>query len=273
MSNSTVEFEFVALGSERVLDRIGSDHAIAADDGDALLVRRADPIDHLIALGARPEEHAEMQEIGERRAGADRLDAVDDDAFVVGRDHAEGRRRAVRARIRAIDLRVDEVRRAHEIVFHGVPIERPDVVREPAPVRADRVLLPGFRVVDIGHQDVVLNIGRARQRCRHEMLHDEFVILALADKLALAAVVEPSHRTPHALWVDEGQHVVKLGLVMQVEELGGALRVVAGRRVGRDVVDLLVADPDGATVVERFEILDPGPHRGVLPQDARFISS
>ena len=105
------------------------------------------------------------------------------------------------------------------------------------------------------------------------MLHDEFVILALADKLALAAVVEPGHRTPHALRVDEGQHVVKLGLVMQVEELGGALRVVAGRRVGRDVVDLLVADPDGATVVERFEILDPGPHRGVLPQDARFISS
>ena len=76
--------EFIALRSERMLDRVGRDKALAAHDGDAFEVRRADAIDNLVALGAGTEKYAEMQEVAERRGSADRLDAVDQDAFVTG---------------------------------------------------------------------------------------------------------------------------------------------------------------------------------------------
>ena len=90
------------------------------------------------------------------------------------------------------------------------------------------------------------------------MLHDEFEIFALADELFLGAVLEPRHRAAHAVLVDEGQDVLQILAVMQVEELGGALGVVARQRMGGDVVDLLVADPDHAAVIERVEIVLPG---------------
>ena len=94
------------------------------------------------------------------------------------------------------------------------------------------------------------------------MLHDEFEVLALADQLFLVAVLEPRHRAPHAVVVDEGQDVLQIVAMVQVEELGGALRIVAGERVRGDVVDLLVADPDDAPVIQGIEILLAGSQHG-----------
>src|SRR5262249_18759347 len=69
--------ELIALRGERMLDRVARDQAFAADDRDARKIRRANAIDDLVALGAGTKEHAKMQEVGERRRGTDRLDAID----------------------------------------------------------------------------------------------------------------------------------------------------------------------------------------------------
>ena len=206
-----------------------------------------------------------MEEVAERGSGADRLDAVDEDAFVVGRDDAQRRRSGVRVGVGAVGLRIDEMRRDDKVVVHRVLPEVADVVGEPAALGADRRLLPRLGIVDVGHQHVVLRVGRARHRRRDEMLHDEFEIPALADQLFLVAVLKPRHRAAHAVLVDEGQDVLQVLAVVQVEEFGGALRVVARQRVGGDVVDLLVADPDDAAVVERVEILLAGSQHVVPP--------
>ncbi len=244
-----------------MLGRVRLHDALAADDRHALLVCGADAVDDLVALGARTEEHAKVQKVAERRAGADRLDAVDDDALVIGRHDTQGRRVAVRVGARAVGLRIDEMRRADEIVLHRVAIELDDVAGEAAAVGADRRGLPWLRVVHIGDQDVVLHVGRARAGRRHEMLHDEFVVLALANQLLLAVVLEPGHRAADTLSVDKREGVLQVLAAMQVEELGRAPRIVAGERMGRDVVDLLVADPDDASVVERAQIVLAGAQR------------
>ena len=261
-----VEFELIALRCERVLDRIGLDHALAAHDGDALEVRRAYPVDDLVTLGAGAEEHAHVEKVGEGRGGADRLDPVDQNALVIGRDDAQGRRGGVRAGIGAVDLRVDEMRRDDQVVVHRVLPEVADVVGKPAPFGTDRMLLPRLRIVDIGDQHVVLRVGRARHRRGHEVLHDEFEVFALADQLFLVAMLVPRHRAPRAALVDEGEEILQVSPVVQVEEFGGALRIVAGQRVRRDIVDLLVADPDDAAVVERREILLAGSQHADPPR-------
>ena len=96
------------------------------------------------------------------------------------------------------------------------------------------------------------------QRRRDELLHDEFEVFALADELFLAAVLEPHHRAAHAVLIHEGQDVLQILAMMQVEELRRALGIVARQRMGGDVVDLLVADPHDAAVVERVQILLAG---------------
>ena len=137
--------ELVALRRQRMLDRIGLDQAFAADDGDAFQVRRADAVDDLVALGAGAEEHAEMQEIAERGSRADRLHAVDEDAFVVGREDAQRRRIGVRVGVGAVGLRIDEMRRDDQIVVHRLLPEVADVVGKPAAVGADRTPSPTAR--------------------------------------------------------------------------------------------------------------------------------
>ena len=52
--------------------------------------------------------------------------------------------------VRAVGLRIDEVRSNDEIVLHGELPEIADVVGEPASVRPDRRLLPGLGIVDVG---------------------------------------------------------------------------------------------------------------------------
>ena len=89
-------------------------------------------------------------------------------------------------------------------------------------------------------------------RRRDELLHNEFVILALADELFLAAMQEPHHRAPYAVVIDEGQDVLQVLAMVQIEEFGGTRGVVPRQRVGCNIVDLLVADPDDAAVVERL---------------------
>src|SRR5262245_26861863 len=78
-------------------------------------------------------------------------------------------------------------------------------------------------------------------------------------------MLEPGHRAPFAVLVDEGEDVLELRAVMQVEELGRAPGVIARQRMGGDVVDLLIADPDDASVVERFEILLAGAQHASPP--------
>src|SRR5581483_898290 len=106
-----------------MLDGILCHYAFAADDGDALGVGRTNAVDDLVAFGAWPEEHAEMQVIAESGGSADCLDAVDDDAVVGGLDDAQGGRVGVGVWVGAISLRVDEMRRNDEIVVHRVPPE------------------------------------------------------------------------------------------------------------------------------------------------------
>src|SRR5262249_10187266 len=109
-------------------------------------------------------------------------------------------------------------------------------------------------------------VGRPRARRRHEMPHDEFEILPLADELRLVAMLKPHHRATLALVVHEREDILEILTAMQVEELGGALSVVARQGMRRDVVDLLVADPDLAPVVERLEVLPAcAQHRVRLP--------
>ena len=178
--------------------------------------------------------------------------------------NTQRRRIGVRVGIGAIGLRIDEMRRDDQIVVHRVLPEIADVVGEPAAVGADRCLLPWLGIVDVGHQHVVLRVGRARARRRDEVLHDEFEIFALADELFLGAVLIPGHRAAHAVLVDKGQDVLQVLAVVQVEEFGGALGVIARQRMGGDVVDLFVADPDHAAVVERVEIVLAGAQHRAL---------
>ena len=42
---------------------------------------------------------------------------------------------------------------------------------------------------------------------------------------------------------------------MQVKKFRGSRRVLTGERMGRDVVDLCVADPHVASVVKRLEVV------------------
>jgi hypothetical protein len=104
-----------------------------------------------------------------------------------------------------------------------------------------------------------LRIGCARHRRRDELFHDEFEIAALAHQFVFAAVLEPHHRTARALFIDESERVPQVFAAVQVEKLGGVLGVIARKRMGGDVVGLLVADPDRAAVVEGFEIMRSGP--------------
>jgi hypothetical protein len=78
-------------------------------------------------------------------------------------------------------------------------------------------------------------------------------------------VEEPHHRAAHALLVDEGELVLKIGPPVQVEEFRGALGVVARQRMRRDIVDLGVSDPDIPAVIERLKILFAGAKQGVPP--------
>jgi hypothetical protein len=59
----------------------------------------------------------------------------------------------------------------------------------------------------IGHHDVVLNVRHAWARRRHELFHDEFMIVALAHQLLLGAMPEPGHRPPLPILVDEGEDI------------------------------------------------------------------
>ena len=45
---------------------------------------------------------------------------------------------------------------------------------------------------------------------------------------------------------------------MQIEEFSRARGVIAGQRMGRDIVDLLVTDPNDAPVIQRLEVLLAG---------------
>ena len=128
----------------------------------------------------------------------------------------------------------------------------------PPPFGADRGLLPRLRIVDVGQQRVVVDVGHARERSAAKFAHDGLVIPALAPQLFLVAMAEPLHRAAHAVLVDEGHDVLQVRAMMQVVEVGDAAGIVAGLRMGRDVVDLLVADPDVAAVVEGFQILRTG---------------
>jgi hypothetical protein len=98
------------------------------------------------------------------------------------------------------------------------------------------------------------------------MLHDEFEIAALADELFLAAVLKPRHRAPQSAVVDVGEDVTQVGAIVQIEEFRRARRVGARRRMGGDVVDPFVADPDDAAVVERRKVLLAGPQHAALPR-------
>src|SRR3569623_1899900 len=136
--------ELVALRGERVLDRILRDDAFPADDGDAFRVGGADAVEDLVAFRAGAEEDTEVQIVGEGACRADRLDAVDHDAFVVRLDDAQGRRVGVRIEIGTVRMRVDEVRRHDEVAVHRELPEIPDVVSEAAPLGADRCLLQRY---------------------------------------------------------------------------------------------------------------------------------
>jgi hypothetical protein len=82
-------------------------------------------------------------------------------------------------------------------------------------------------------------------------------------------VLIPSHGAPHAALVHVSELVLKVGTIVQVEELGGARCVIARGRMGGDIIDLFVADPDDAPVVERLEILLPGSQHAGFPESAR----
>ena len=101
------------------------------------------------------------------------------------------------------------------------------------------------------------------------MPHDEFVITALADQFFLAAMLEPHHRAAHAVFVDEGELVLQIRAPMQIEKFRSALRIVARERVRSDVVDFGVADPDGAAVVQRLEIVLARSQHDDLPPTRR----
>jgi hypothetical protein len=60
---------------------------------------------------------------------------------------------------------------------------------------------------------------------------------------------------------------MQVGAIVQIEEFGGARRIGARRRMRRDVVDFLVADPDDAAVVERRKVLLAGPQHAAPPRD------
>src|SRR5262249_14238597 len=82
--------------------------------------------------------------------------------------------------------------------------------------------------------------------------------MALADQLLLVAMLEPGHRAALAVPLDERQDVPQVAAMMQVEEFRRAPGIVTRHRVGRDVVDSLVAHPHDAAVVESFQILLAG---------------
>ncbi len=238
-----------------MLDRIVLHGALAANHGDALGVDRGHREDDLFGRETRAEEYADMDPVAECGSGADCLDAVDDDALLVGLDNAQRRRARLRVRRRTIGLRIDELRRAVQIVVPRELEEVDDVLRQPPPLGADRGVFPGLRIVDIGEQRVIVGVGHARKRRTTELAHDGLVISALAPHLFLVAVAEPLHRAANAVLIDEGHDVLQILAVMQVVKIGNAAGIAASLRMGCDVVDLLVSDPYIAAVIEGFQIL------------------
>ena len=150
------------------------------------------------------------------------------------------------------------MRRAIEVVVPGEFEELDDVVRKPPALGADRGLFPRLRIIDIGEQRIVVGIGHARERGAADLAHDGLVIFALAPHLFLVAVTEPLHRAANAVFIDEGHDVLQILAVMQVIEIRDAAGIVAGLRMGCDVVDLLIADPHITAVIESFQILRTG---------------
>ncbi|MCY1218110.1 hypothetical protein D9M72_300450 [compost metagenome] len=153
--------QFVALRGERVLDGIVLDHALAADDGHARSVDRRGGKDDLVARDAGAEEHADVDPVGKGDAGADRLDPRHDDAPVVLLDHAQPGRALLGIRVRAVHLRVDELRRAVQVMLLGEVDEVDDVLRLDLALGADCLRFPRRRIVDVGLEHVVVDVRRA----------------------------------------------------------------------------------------------------------------
>ena len=70
-------------------------------------------------------------------------------------------------------------------------------------------------------------------------------------------------RTPFL--IDEGELILQILAIVQVEKFRSALGIVARQRMGRNIVDLLVADPDNAAIVERVEIVLAGSKHAASP--------
>jgi hypothetical protein len=71
-------------------------------------------------------------------------------------------------------------------------------------------------------------------------------------------MAEPLHCTPLTVLVDIGHDVLQIGPMMQVVEIGMALRIVTCFRVRGNVVDFFISHPDLTSVIQGFKVLTTG---------------
>src|SRR6185437_7258361 len=90
------------------------------------------------------------------------------------------------------------------------------------------------------------------------LAEDEVVVVPPGDELLLAARKEPVLRPALAVLVDEGEDVLVLGVVVQVVVLGDRLRVAAGLRMRRDVLDQLALAEHAPAVANGLEVVGTG---------------
>ena len=147
--------------------------------------------------------------------------------------------------------RIDEIERAIPVVLSQELQEVVNVFRQVSAFCAYRLPFPYVGIVRIRRERVIVSIRQTSKGSARYLPQDGLMEFSLDAKPIPVVVVLPLPRAPHSILINEGQDILQIRTMMQVIKLGYAICVVARQRMRRNVVDLVVSDPDDTTVVKK----------------------